>query len=275
MTEKFEREIERIKLEKLKSEESRLQMKHALQEAEEQIDRLKASVNCSLSKILSTEMERNEYMMQVEELKHINETNEDALRKEISELREHNYALEENLLKCQSELNEQRAKEKEHVVQELKRKEKEQKVMAERHKVELESVCTKIQTGIQAKIEELRIVRANNTETITKLTNQVAELEHANMGLTNQILAVTTSTTITLDTAAARHNDEINALKATIESLTEEKLQLEWKLKREAERKAGSKERRQMLKARVASLKEGECTEMKVLCKRSGAVCNF
>jgi chromosome segregation ATPase len=263
LTEEFEREIERIQMEKLKSEESRLQMKQSLQESEEQIVHLRASVDRALSKILSMEMERNEYMLQVEELTNANETNMINIRKEMNALKETNHALEENLRKCQSETNEQQSKEKELIVLELKRKEKEQKVLAERHKQELASVCLEIQTGIQTKIEELRKVRASNTETISKLTERVAELEYANEDLTNQLLTMTTSTTTSLDgdAAAARHVEEIASLKSTIESLTEEKLQLEWKLRREAERKAGSKERRQMLKARVASLKEGECME--------------
>lgn len=263
LTEEFEREIERIQMEKLKSEECRLQMKQSLQESEEQIAHLRASVDRALSKILSMEMERNEYMLQVEELTNANETNMINIRKEMNALKETNHALEENLRKCQSETNEQQSKEKELIVLELKRKEKEQKVMAERHKQELASVCLEIQTGIQTKIEELRKVRASNTETISKLTERVAELEYANEDLTNQLLTMTTSTTTSLDgdAAAARHVEEIASLKSTIESLTEEKLQLEWKLRREAERKAGSKERRQMLKARVASLKEGECME--------------
>jgi chromosome segregation ATPase len=263
LTEEFEREIERIQMEKLKSEESRLQMKQSLQESEEQIVHLRASVDRALSKILSMEMERNEYMLQVEELTNANETNMINIRKEMNALKETNHALEENLRMCQSETNEQQSKEKELIVLELKRKEKEQKVMAERHKQELASVCLEIQTGIQTKIEELRKVRASNTETISKLTERVAELEYANEDLTNQLLTMTTSTTTSLDgdAAAARHVEEIASLKSTIESLTEEKLQLEWKLRREAERKAGSKERRQMLKARVASLKEGECME--------------
>ena len=263
LTEEFEREIERIQMEKLKSEECRLQMKQSLQESEEQIVHLRASVDRALSKILSMEMERNEYMLQVEELTNANETNMINIRKEMNALKETNHALEENLRMCQSETNEQQSKEKELIVLELKRKEKEQKVMAERHKQELASVCLEIQTGIQTKIEELRKVRASNTETISKLTERVAELEYANEDLTNQLLTMTTSTTTSLDgdAAAARHVEEIASLKSTIESLTEEKLQLEWKLRREAERKAGSKERRQMLKARVASLKEGECME--------------
>lgn len=263
LTEEFEREIERIQMEKLKSEESRLQMKQSLQESEEQIVHLRASVDRALSKILSMEMERNEYMLQVEELTNANETNMINIRKEMNALKETNHALEENLRMCQSETNEQQSKEKELIVLELKRKEKEQKVLAERHKQELASVCLEIQTGIQTKIEELRKVRASNTETISKLTDRVAELEYANEDLTNQLLTMTTSTTTSIDVAAtvAIHVEEIAFLKSTIESLTEEKLQLEWKLRREAERKAGSKERRQMLKARVASLKEGECME--------------
>lgn len=258
MTEEFETEIERIKLEKVKSEESRLQMKLSLQEAEEQIVRLRASVDRALSKILTTEMERNEYMLHVEDLKNINETIADNTGKEIQQLKEHNCILQENLRKCQSEMNVQRTKEKELISQEIKRKEKEEKVMAEKHKEELELVCNKIQTGIQTKIEELRRVRASNTETITKLTNRIAELENANEDLTSQLLTLTKTTTNALDTATASHSEEIASLKSTIELLTEEKSQLEWKLRREAERKAGSKERRQLLKARVASLKEGE-----------------
>lgn len=261
LTEEFEREIERIKLEKVKSEESRLQMKLSLQVAEEEIVRLRASVDRSLSKILTTEMERNEYMLQVEDLKNINETLMDNTGKEIQELKDHNHILQENLRMCRSEMNEQQSREKELIVQELKRKEKEQKAMAEKHKEELESVCTKIQAGIQTKIEELRRVRASNTETIAELTNRVAELECANEDLTSQLLTITKTTTNALDTATASHSEEIVSLKSTIELLTKEKLQLEWKLRREAERKAGSNERRQLLKARVASLKEGECIE--------------
>ncbi|KAL3767043.1 hypothetical protein ACHAWU_004541 [Discostella pseudostelligera] len=258
LTEEFEREIERIQQEKLKSEESRLQMQRSLQKAEDQIVKLRASVDSALRKISSTEMEKNEYMLQVEELQYANKTNTDDLRKELHELKEHNHELEENLRKAQSEKSEQQTKENERIVQELKRKEKEQKVMAERHKEELESVCTKIQTGIHAKIEELRVVRANNTETIAKLTNRVAELERTNEDLASQLSAATTASTIALDVAAATasHEEEIASLKSTIETLSEEKLQLEWKLRREAERKAGAKDRRQMLKARVASLKE-------------------
>lgn len=236
-------------------------MQRSLQQAEDQIVKLRASVDSALSKILSTEMEKNEYLLQVEELQYANKTNTDDLRKEIHELKGHNHELEENLRKAQSGKSEQQTKENERIVQELKRKEKEQKVMAERHKEELESVCTKIQTGIQAKIEELRVVRANNTETIAKLTNRVAELERTNEDLVSQLSAATTASPTALDVAAApaSHEEEIASLKSTIETLSEEKLQLEWKLRREAERKAGAKERRQMLKARVASLKEGKC----------------
>jgi hypothetical protein len=56
LTEEFEREIERIQMEKLKSEECRLQMKQSLQESEEQIAHLRASVDRALSKILSMEI---------------------------------------------------------------------------------------------------------------------------------------------------------------------------------------------------------------------------
>jgi chromosome segregation ATPase len=236
-------------------------MQRSLQQAEDQIVKLRASVDSALSKILSTEMEKNEYLLQVEELQYANKTNTDDLRKEIHELKGHNHELEENLRKAQSGKSEQQTKENERIVQELKRKEKEQKVMAERHKEELESVCTKIQTGIQAKIEELRVVRANNTETIAKLINRVAELERTNEDLVSQLSAATTASTTAHDVAVATasHEEEIASLKSTIETLSEEKLQLEWKLRREAERKAGAKERRQMLKARVASLKEGKC----------------
>jgi hypothetical protein len=57
-TQDFEREIKQIKLEKMESEESSLQLKHSLGEAEEQIICLKTSADCAYRKVSTMELER-------------------------------------------------------------------------------------------------------------------------------------------------------------------------------------------------------------------------
>ncbi len=109
-TQEFEREIKRIKIEKMESDESRLQLKHSLREAEEQIICLKTSADHALEKVSMMEAERQEYMTHLEELKKFNKTNDDNWTKEINELKKRYHALEENLSKCQGEMNEQQKK---------------------------------------------------------------------------------------------------------------------------------------------------------------------
>ncbi|KAL3804955.1 hypothetical protein ACHAW5_006217, partial [Stephanodiscus triporus] len=103
LVEEFEREIERIKMETAKSEESRLRMEKALLENADEIVCLKANIELSIGRAESMERENKRIMMQLEELNLSSEKDRDGLLKEICDLKARNHELERTLIECESE----------------------------------------------------------------------------------------------------------------------------------------------------------------------------
>ncbi|KAL7535997.1 hypothetical protein ACHAXR_006850 [Thalassiosira sp. AJA248-18] len=87
LVEEFEREIERLKMETAKAEESRRQMEQSLQDAQGQIVCLSVKAELEKSFVSSLERQNNEYMTQVEDLKASNEDITQKIMKENSELK--------------------------------------------------------------------------------------------------------------------------------------------------------------------------------------------
>jgi len=133
--EEFEREIERIKMETAKSEESRLRMEKALLENADEIVCLKANIELSIGRAASMERENKRIMMQLEELNLSSEKDRDGLLKEICDLKARNHELERTLIECESEkkmMMKHQEVDRGSFAQELKQMKAEQKMMAEK-----------------------------------------------------------------------------------------------------------------------------------------------
>ena len=107
---------------------------------------------------------------------------------------------------------------------------------------------------MEEKEYELQLLRNDNTKSISKLTDQVSELERLNNDLREQLTAVNESSNSRSD------NSVVTSLTSTIDSLTREKLHLESRLAREIEkstaRRMEAKERRQKFKGKLAGMAE-------------------
>lgn len=159
-THELEREIKRIKVEKIKSEESRLQLKYSLREAEEQIICLKASADQALRKVSSMQVERQEFMSHLEELKNFNKTNDENLTGEINELKKVNQTMKENLTKCLIEENEQQKKRA--MYEELCRLQRREVLMLQEEK-------RKLQAELEKKEKELSLLDEDRRKAVEGL----------------------------------------------------------------------------------------------------------
>jgi len=237
LVEEFERGIEHAKMETAKAEESRLQMEQSLQDAEDQIVYLRASVEVEKSKVSSLESGESDYMIQVAELKSDHDKNADKLLKKISAYLQ---MLEASMAQCESENNNLREQqEQDHAAfgRERKRMEEERASMKENHTIEL------AKKGKESK-------RTGNQDSDSNLLERVAELERMNLILTRQA-----------DKAYAENQssqDENDTLKCDMAALSKEKLQVELKLAREMlkiqKRKDEAKERRQKFQGRLSGM---------------------
>jgi predicted transcriptional regulator len=84
---------------------------------------------------------------------------------------------------------------------------------------------------MEEKEHELQLLRNDNTKSISKLTDQISELERLNNDLREQITSVSESNNSCSEDSAA-----FTSLTSTIASLTREKLHLESRLAREVEK---------------------------------------
>jgi centromeric protein E len=242
LVKEFEMEIERIKNETAKSEASRLQM-------EDEIVCLKANLELAIGKATRVKRENNELATRLEELQASNENDRNNLLKEICMLKSRNHELETKLFDSESEKS----------------------ILAKRQEDDCKSTIQKqkqiesLQFTMEEKEHELQLLRNDNTKSISKLTDQISELERLNNDLREQLAtAVNKSSSSCLeDSAVTSLTSTISAvtsLTSTIDSLTREKLHLETRLAREIEkstaRRMEAKERRQKFKGKLAGMAE-------------------
>ena len=102
LVEEFEREIERIKMETAKSEESRLRTEKALLETGDEIVCLKANIELALGRATSMERENKGIMTQLVDLTISNQKDRDGLLREICDLKTRNHELESTLIERES-----------------------------------------------------------------------------------------------------------------------------------------------------------------------------
>ena len=254
LVEEFEREIERIKMETSKSEESRLRTEKALLEKGDEIVCLRANIEVALGRAASMERENRGIMTQLEDLTISNQRDMDGLLREMRDLKARNHELERALIERESENNilaKRREDERGSFLETLKRMEAEQALLAEEEN-------RRIRDELKAASDEVRTLRLRDAESANKLSDRVAELERANGDLMVQLAS-----------AANIHGpaqDKFDSLASTIEALTKEKLQLESRLTSEIQksmkRRDEAKERRQKFKGKLAgmaeTLKDGE-----------------
>jgi hypothetical protein len=263
--EEFEREIERIKMESAKSEESRLRMEKALLENADEIVCLKANIELSTGRAASMERENKRIMMQLEELNLNSEKDRDGLLKEICDLKARNHELEKTLIECASEkkmMMKHQEVDRGSFAQELKQMKVEQTLMAEKANI-------KFQEELKAVRDEVHALMLSNTDSTTEQSNRFAELERTNEDLRGQLASANESNNSA--------QDKVASLISAIEALTREKLQLELKLTREIQkstkRRDEAKERRQKFKGKLAgmaeTLKDGKSSEIQSLPFRS------
>ena len=254
LVEEFEREIERIKMETAKSEESRLRTEMALLETGDEIVCLKANIELALGRAASMERENKVIVTQLADLTISNQKDMDGLLREICDLKARNHELESTLIERESE-NEILVKcqedERGSFFQTIKRMEAEQTSMAEEEN-------RRIRDELKAAYDEVQTLRLRDTEITNKLSDRVAELERANDDLRGQLASAAN-----IDGSA---QDKVDSLASTIETLTKEKFQLEMRLTKEIQkstkRRDEAKERRQKFKGKLAgmaeTLKDGE-----------------
>ena len=241
LVKEFEMEIERIKNETAKSEASRLQM-------EDEIVCLKANLELAIGKAIRVERENKELATRLEELQASNENDRNILLKEVCMLKSRNHELETKLFDSESEKS---------IL--AKCQEDDCKSSIQKQK-QIES----LQFTMEEKEHELQLLRNDNTKSISKLTDQVSELERLNNDLREQLTAVNESSNSRSDnsvvTSLTSTVDSVISLTSTIDSLTREKLHLESRLAREIEkstaRRMEAKERRQKFKGKLAGMAE-------------------
>jgi len=254
LVEEFEREIERIKMETAKSEESRLRTEMALLETGDEIVCLKANIELALGRAASMERENKVIVTQLADLTISNQKDMDGLLREICDLKARNHELESTLIERESEdeiLVKCQEDERASFFQTIKRMEAEQTSMAEEEN-------RRIRDELKAAYDEVQTLRLRDTEITNKLSDRVAELERANDDLRGQLASAAN-----IDGSA---QDKVDSLASTIETLTKEKFQLESRLTKEIQkstkRRDEAKERRQKFKGKLAgmaeTLKDGE-----------------
>jgi len=272
LVQEFEREIERVKMETAKAEESRLQMQLSLQDAEDEIVCLKATIELQKSKVSSLERGKSDYSTQVEEIISCNEKNVEELLKEIDDLKARNQELEQNMDRHESEKKELREfweKDRDAFDRECKLVEEELELLTENHAIELQNLKREAKTykesnvemevmykEMQAELEStsegLQELRRIKNESDNNLLKRVAELERMNADLTGQL--------ITADLKNQSSQDEIATLKSEMEALSEAKSEVEKKLEKEIQRalrrKEESKLRRQKFKGKLVGMTE-------------------
>jgi hypothetical protein len=246
----FEREIERIKMETARSDERRLQMEKALQESEDEIICLKANVELSLGRAESMKRENTRIAMQLEEQSIASEKYRDGLMKELRDLKTRNHELERSLIDSESEKNtlvKRQEDDHESFLRQLKQIEAEQALMAENQNSEL-------QKELRVACEEVRALKVGHAKSVRSLSDRVAELERTNEDLRGQIASANN----TNHSAAQEH--DVASLKSSIETLIEDKLELERKLNHEIqksmERRNEAKERRRRFKGKLVGMAE-------------------
>lgn len=258
LVEEFEREIERIKMETAKSEESRLRTEKALLETGDEIVCLKANIELALGRATSMERENKGIMTQLVDLTISNQKDRDGLLREICDLKTRNHELESTLIERESEneiLVKRQEDERGSFFQTIKRMEAEQTSMAEEEN-------RRIRDELKAAYDEVQTLRLRDTEITNKLSDRVTELERANDDLRGQLASAAN-----IDGSA---QDKVDSLASTIETLTKEKFQLESRLTKEIQkstkRRDEAKERRQKFKGKLAgmaeTLKDGERINM-------------
>lgn len=232
LVKEFEIEIERIKNETAKSEASRLRM-------EDEIICLKANMELAIGKASRVERENKDFLMKLEELQVSNENDTNILLKEICILKSRNHDLETKVFDCESENT----------------------ILAQRQEDDCKSLIQKqkqietLQFTMEEKEHELQLLRNDNTNSISKLTDQVSELERLNKDLREQL-----ATAVSKSNSSHSEDNAVTSLTSTIDTLTREKLHLESMLAREVEkstaRRMEAKERRQKFKGKLAGMAE-------------------
>ena len=232
LVKEFEMEIERIKNETAKSEASRLRM-------EDEIICLKANMELAIGKVSRVERENKDFLMKLEELQVSNENDRNILLKEICILKSRNHDLETKVFDCESEKT----------------------ILAQRQEDDCKSLIQKqkqietLQFTMEEKEHELQLLRNDNTNSISKLTDQVSELERLNKDLREQL-----STAVNKSNSSCSNDKSVTSLTSTIDTLTQEKLHLESRLAREVDksiaRRMEAKERRQKFKGKLAGMAE-------------------
>jgi DNA repair exonuclease SbcCD ATPase subunit len=156
-----------------------------------------------------------ELATRLEELQASNENDRNNLLKEICMLKSRNHELETKLFDSESEKS----------------------ILAQRQEDDCKSSIQKqkqiesLQFTMEEKEHELQLLRNDNTKSISKLTDQISELERLNNDLREQITSVSESNNSCSEDSAA-----FTSLTSTIASLTREKLHLESRLAREVEK---------------------------------------
>ena len=232
LVKEFEMEIERIKNETAKSEASRVRM-------EDEIICLKANMELAIGKASRVERENKDFLMKLEELQVSNENDRNILLKEICILKSRNHDLETKVFHCESEKT----------------------ILAQRQEDDCKSLIQKqkqietLQFTMEEKEHELQLLRNDNTNSISKLTDQVSELERLNKDLREQL-----ATAVSKSNSSHSEDNAVPSLTSTIDTLTREKLHLESMLAREVEkstaRRMEAKERRQKFKGKLAGMAE-------------------
>ncbi|KAL7548872.1 hypothetical protein ACHAWF_012136 [Thalassiosira exigua] len=185
LVEELETEIERVKMEASKAEESRKQMEQSLNDADDQIVCLRASIGLEKSKVTSLEKQANNQSTQMEELKAVHEENVHNLMKEIGDLKNRNQVLKANVAECEIEkkrLMEQRELDD----RALKRLKSEQSELVEKHRGELRELRGELasaQADNQSSQEEIAILKSDmaslNEKNLKLESNLMRELEKA------------------------------------------------------------------------------------------------
>lgn len=223
-------EIERIKNEAAKSEACCLQM-------EDEIICLKANMELAIRKSTMVERENKELVTKLDELQVSNEIDKNILLKEICILKSRNHDLETKLFDSESKksfLAQHQGDDRESSLQQQKQ-------------------IKSLQLTLDEKKHELQLSSGNNTKSISKLTNQVSELEQLNKVLRKQL-----STAVSKSNSSHSEDNAVVSLTSTIDTLNREKLHLESRLTKEVEkstaRRMEAKERRRKFKGKLAGM---------------------
>lgn len=243
-------------------------MEQSLQDAEDQIVCLRASVELEKSKVSSLERQKKEHLAQVEENKMVMA---DQSQKEIYDLKAQNGKLEADMLQYEAEKNklkEQLQHGHDLFYQERIVMDSEQAILIEEHKVKLEcmkkevisykeqkecmdALCAEMQSKLESTCEELQASKASKSDS-TDLDGTVAELEIKNTVLSHELVAAKSND--------QKSQDEIAALKSEVAALTQKSSYLEFQLERELikkrQRNDKAKEKRQKFKGRLSGMRE-------------------